>query len=417
MELLIGLRISGVIKYLKGVIMPRKTSQYRLNGINPLSYMGVNPTTPPDHILQDRIPRTTDIAFVIGTVWQLKNSLNIWMLASVVDGIANWISLSQGNSSGATHFPTNSGTAIEVTSVLNILGSNVITTTGSGNTVTIAVVNGTNGQVLIGGGGAPAWANITSLDSSMTITNGPNSIDLSVTGGEGANKINADTGFAIPVNGEINLLGGELINTSGSGNTVLVNLDRGTNGQIPIASNSGATIYANITSLDSSVTIANGANTIDLSATAPPVPTGRAAFFYYQNGNWGTAGNPAPYYLGKYLAMTQLYDFGSNCTTGNGSGTPAKFTAPENGIYILGMGINIPTTGVGNFGFIETPSGNLPLHSNVISNDTPMSSVVMKLSMGDIVQFGIVFTGASVVAGSAGTPYWYTYFWGYQIST
>lgn len=45
--------------------------------------------------------------------------------------------------------------------------------------------NGSNGQVLIGGGTKPAWANITSTDGSITITNGVNSIDLSSDGGGG----------------------------------------------------------------------------------------------------------------------------------------------------------------------------------------------------------------------------------------
>lgn len=43
---------------------------------------------------------------------------------------------------------------------------------------------GNDGQVLIGStAGSPAWANITSVDNSVTITNGANTIDLSTTGG------------------------------------------------------------------------------------------------------------------------------------------------------------------------------------------------------------------------------------------
>jgi hypothetical protein len=40
--------------------------------------------------------------------------------------------------------------------------------------------NGSNGQILIGGGAAPAWANITSSGGTVTVTNGANTIDLSV---------------------------------------------------------------------------------------------------------------------------------------------------------------------------------------------------------------------------------------------
>lgn len=43
---------------------------------------------------------------------------------------------------------------------------------------------GNDGQIITGStAGSPNWANITSLDSTVTITNGPNSIDLSTSGG------------------------------------------------------------------------------------------------------------------------------------------------------------------------------------------------------------------------------------------
>lgn len=41
--------------------------------------------------------------------------------------------------------------------------------------------NGANGQLLIGGGTGPTWGNITSGDSSITVTNGANTLALSVT--------------------------------------------------------------------------------------------------------------------------------------------------------------------------------------------------------------------------------------------
>jgi hypothetical protein len=53
------------------------------------------------------------------------------------------------------------------------------------NTGKLGSSTGTNGQVLIGGGTGPAWANITSADSSVTITNSAHGIDLSTSGGGG----------------------------------------------------------------------------------------------------------------------------------------------------------------------------------------------------------------------------------------
>lgn len=43
----------------------------------------------------------------------------------------------------------------------------------------VSASNGTNGQLLIGGGTRPTWRNLSSADGSITITNGANSIDLS----------------------------------------------------------------------------------------------------------------------------------------------------------------------------------------------------------------------------------------------
>lgn len=102
----------------------------------------------------------------------------------------------------ATSFPTDSGTAIPAAGVLTIAGGLNIDTSGAGSTVTIATptlaegivyVNGSgvytslgtadDGEVLIGDtGGTPAWANITSTGGSVTVTNGPNTINLEASG-------------------------------------------------------------------------------------------------------------------------------------------------------------------------------------------------------------------------------------------
>jgi hypothetical protein len=68
--------------------------------------------------------------------------------------------------------------------------------------------NGTNGQILIGGGTIPAWANLTSTGGSVTITNGANTINLEVAGGATSiETITGNTGGARPPTaGNINIV-------------------------------------------------------------------------------------------------------------------------------------------------------------------------------------------------------------------
>jgi hypothetical protein len=63
------------------------------------------------------------------------------------------------------------------TLTITSLTAGVAQTNSSG---VVSSSNGSNGQVLIGGGSAPAWANITSSGSTVTVTNGANTINLEV---------------------------------------------------------------------------------------------------------------------------------------------------------------------------------------------------------------------------------------------
>ena len=89
--------------------------------------------------------------------------------------------------------------------------------------------NGTNGQVLIGGGTGPVWATITSSDASIIFTPGANQLDMVAVGGGGSSgivKLGADVGTpALPLLGEVDIIGGTNINTITAPNAVAVNLD------------------------------------------------------------------------------------------------------------------------------------------------------------------------------------------------
>lgn len=199
--------------------MPRNRNSRRQT-----AYLGVQAATPPNLTRQDRPPTVNDsIGYRIGALWLVSSPEEIWMLVNLNAGIATWVQLFPGAGGGATSFPADVGVANEVGGVLNVFGNGTsISTSGSGNTLTI----NTTGAV--------------------------------------ATLYTADTGTAIPFMGNLNIFGGEMIDTVAAGSTVSVNLNRGGDGQIPIAATGLPTVYANITSTGGSVTITNGPNTINL---------------------------------------------------------------------------------------------------------------------------------------------------------
>jgi hypothetical protein len=129
---------------------------------------------------------------------------------------------------------------------------------------------GSNGQILIGGGGGPVWADITA-GTNITVTNGPNSILISATGGGGTGilEVTGNSGGAVGPDGSnnINIVGTNVITIAGnaSTHTETVSLTNGTNGQLLIGGGS-VPLWANLTSVGATVTITNGANSINLEA-------------------------------------------------------------------------------------------------------------------------------------------------------
>ena len=236
---------------------------------------------------------------------------------------------------GSNTFVTNAGTATASGGSINMLGANVIHTAGSGSTVTTTLTNGTNGQLLIGGGANPSWANLTSTGATVVITNGPNTINLEATGmGGGASTFVSDAGSATEAAGSITMAGGTLINTSAAGSTVTFNLNSGTDGQLIIGSSAGVPAYANLTSMDGSVVITNGHNSINLAATGSG---GGAATFNTDSG------------AAIEVAGAITIAGGTNiATSGSGSTVTVRtINSPSfSGSVTAGTGVNITTGGL-----------------------------------------------------------------------
>jgi len=162
---------------------------------------------------------------------------------------------------------SNTGTVlIATTAVLRIqdLTAGVMQTNATG---VVSSSNGTAGQLLIGGGSAPAWANLTSSGGSVTITNGANTINLEASGVGGLTQLNGDTGSALPSGGVITIAGGNLLTTTASGSTVTADVTGGTNGQVIVASTAGLPSFSTLSSTGGTITYILGANTLNLDGT------------------------------------------------------------------------------------------------------------------------------------------------------
>lgn len=121
----------------------------------------------------------------------------------------------------ATSYVTDSGTAIPVGNILNVLGGTLISTSGAGDTATLTLDNGTDGQVILGStAGSPAYAAITSSDASISFTLGANTLDMTVASAAMDLDFVTDSGTATSAAGIINVPGAHGLNTTGAGNTV-----------------------------------------------------------------------------------------------------------------------------------------------------------------------------------------------------
>lgn len=119
----------------------------------------------------------------------------------------------------------------------------------------------TDGQLIIGSTGlAPVAGSLSSTDGSITITPGPGTIDLSVAAGDDAIlTVTADSGGALsPTSGNINILGGTGVTTSGTGSTLTIDLDS------PVSVSNGGTGTTTLT--DGGILLGSGTSAVTVTS-------------------------------------------------------------------------------------------------------------------------------------------------------
>ena len=177
---------------------------------------------------------------------------------------AGILDVTSSNPQIPTTFDTDSGSAIPILNTLEILGDNGVTTSGSGNTVTISGINATAGATVgvsqigvsafdsadftvtagfvqlngtVGGsdfitddgapGVTPAAGIINIIGGSGVVTSGQgpgNTITITASSSV-ATTYDCDTGMATPSLNILTVTGGTGCSTSGAGSTVTVNVD------------------------------------------------------------------------------------------------------------------------------------------------------------------------------------------------
>lgn len=265
-----------------------------ISGLEPLAYMGVEAKRPPTLVRKAFAPSASNTEFAIGTIWINTSTGSIYFLTNLDSGVATWTAL-EGSS---ITIMADSGSATEIDNAITLSGGNIVTTSGSGAIVTIALTQGSDGQIPIGATSSdPAWANLTSTGGSVTITNTANGINLEAAGVAALTQLDGDSGSATPLAGVITVAGGTNITTSGAVNTLTVDLDNsislaGTltlaastegvlvadgsgvvsssaanDGQLLIGSTGASPVIGDLASADGSIEFTAGAGTLDLKVT------------------------------------------------------------------------------------------------------------------------------------------------------
>lgn len=236
-------------------------------GKNPLSYLGVDPSTPPMMIIEQRDPTDNDYSnYEIGSLWVVTSVPKMWLMVKKNPSATDkWVQVYPGDGSGTNFFETNLGTASENAGTIKIKGvaGGVLTSMAImdqvslaldddlvvGNSLTINTMNegvvvsdsggllssavGTDLQFLVGEtGNAPSFATLVSENFTVTIANGtvPGTVNIQATGGGGgsgfAGLIGENSVLATPLAEKVSVLGDELaddvsnIRTEASGNKI-----------------------------------------------------------------------------------------------------------------------------------------------------------------------------------------------------
>jgi hypothetical protein len=444
---------------------------YKLSGINPLAYMGVEPNSPAQTVVFDFAPTVNDTNFNLGTLWLDTADQVPWELVSLANGTAVWISLGGGAANLQT-LSADGPTVVNPTAGnINIFGGTGITTTGTTSTITLNVTNPVTFPITVaeGGTGDASFTPYAVLTGGTTSTGPIQSIASVGTSGEvltsngagalptfqaaavsGASTFITDSGNATETGGNISILGdGTNIGTApagvgnhevkvsfggitqyslavGTSTTNVAPLGVATNGQLPIGSTGANPVLSTITP-GTGITVGNAAGSITISSTNVN-PAATCAFSAYNStdrSSFGTAGT-----FSTVPFDTELFDLGSNYNTGTN-----QFTAPATGYYnfvtnvavdsvastVTEFSVQLLVSGTSAGAYLQ-PNGNLfsQTQTGGAGSWGQSSSYFVKMTIGDtaVLQFlqGPSSTSLVTIIGNGLGAQFRTSFCGYRVA-
>ncbi len=323
----------------------------------------------------------------------------------------------------------NSGGAIApVANNINTVGTGSITSIGTAGTITTQLTGltnhsvqvgagtatltqlsvGTNGQVLVGATGAdPAFATLTSSDSSISFTAGVNTLSLQVAGGTSVGKtITGNTGGALsPTAGNWNILGTGSITTSGSGSTLTTQLTGLTNHAVLVGAGT-----ATITSVGPTATIGQvlqsaGSSADPAFSTATyPLTTTINQILYSSSANTVTGlatANNSVFTTGTTgIPVATPLSSNGQVIIGSGSGAPAASTLTAGtGITITNAANSITIASVGG-GFtwndVTTTSASMAVNNGYLSDNAGLVTLTLPATA---VQFSVIRVAGNGAGG------------------
>lgn len=171
-----ALPIAGVIDIAggTGITTAAAGNVVTVNLTSPVSiaHGGTNATSMATTFGVNYFDGTRLVTTAVGTAGQVLTSNGIGVAPTFQAG---------GGGGGITTLTANTGVAATAASI-KLQGNNVIATNGASiSEIDFSLTNGTNGQVLIGGGANPIWASITA-GTNITLTPGANSLTIAATG-------------------------------------------------------------------------------------------------------------------------------------------------------------------------------------------------------------------------------------------